>query len=133
MVQHCRVLLFGSSEGFTLECDPGQTHFQLRAKLILRQVAFNPISFFAFGIEYDYSRCPRGVKTMEISRVFFDMCFERDEVVVDKRSSLFIAVRLGFQPNASASSGRGTEVDEQRLLIGLGLRERRVGICQPLN
>lgn len=133
MVQHCRVLLLGSSESFTHEGDPGQTHFQLCAKLILRQVAFDPVSFFAFWIEYDYSRCPRGVKTMEISRVFFDVCFERDEVVVDKRSSLFIAVRLGFQPNASTSSGRGTEVDEQRLLVGFGLLERSVGVCQPLN
>jgi len=49
---------------------------------------------------------------MEIGGVFLDVCFERDEVVVDKGGSLFIAVRLGFQPNASTSSGRGTKVDE---------------------
>jgi hypothetical protein len=70
---------------------------------------------------------------MEISRVFFDVSFERDEVVVDKRSSLFIAVRLGFQPNASASSGRGAKVDEQRLFVGFRLRERSVGVCLPVN
>ena len=84
MVQHCCILLFGSSKGFTLKGDSRETHFQLRAKLILRQVAFDPVSFLTFRIEYDYSRCPRSVKTMEISRVFFDVCFERDEVVVDK-------------------------------------------------
>lgn len=84
MLQHCRVLLLSSSKIFTHECDPGESHLQLRAKLILRQVAFDPVPFHTFWIEYDYCRRPRGVKTMEISRVFLDVCFERDEVVVDK-------------------------------------------------
>jgi len=112
MVHDCRVLLFSTSKIFTLESDPGETHFQLCAKLILRQVAFDPVSLDTFRIEHDYGRRPRRVKTMEISRVFFDVRFEWHEVVVDKRSSFFIAVRLGFQPNASASSWSGAKVDE---------------------
>jgi NAD(P)-dependent dehydrogenase (short-subunit alcohol dehydrogenase family) len=64
--------------------------------------------------------------------VFFDVCLERHEVVVNKRSSLVIAVRLGFQPSTTASGRRGAEVDEQRLLLRFGFRECRVSVFQPM-
>jgi hypothetical protein len=66
---------------------------------------------------------------MEIGWVFLDVGLEWHEVVVDKRSGLVIAVRLGFQPNTSASTGSGAEVDQQRLLVGFCFRERGVGVC----
>jgi len=66
---------------------------------------------------------------MEIRGMLFDVCFERYEVVVNKRSSLVIVVRLGFQPSTCASCRSGAKVDEQRLLLRLGFRERRVSVC----
>src|SRR6185369_10535394 len=47
-VQHCCVLLLSSSKVFTHECDASESHFQLCAKLVPRQIAFNPITFHTF-------------------------------------------------------------------------------------
>jgi hypothetical protein len=69
---------------------------------------------------------------VEISGVFFDVCLEWHEVVVNKRGSLVIAVRLGFQPSTRASGRRGAKIDEQRLLLGFGFRECRVSVFQPM-
>jgi hypothetical protein len=70
---------------------------------------------------------------VKVSRVFFDVGFEGDEVSVNKRGSLVIAVRLGFQPSTCTSGGRGAEVDEQRLLLSFGFRECGVSVFQPMN
>jgi hypothetical protein len=69
---------------------------------------------------------------VEISGVFFDVCLEWHEVVVNKRGSLVIAIRLGFQPSTRASGRRGAKIDEQRLLLGFGFRECRVSVFQPM-
>ena len=87
-----------------------ETEFQLRAKLFCGQVTLDAKSFFAVWIENDHGWCPQSVETMEVSGVLFDVCLERHEVVVNKRSSLVIAVRLGFQPSTCASRGRGAKV-----------------------
>jgi hypothetical protein len=66
---------------------------------------------------------------MEIFGMLFDMCLERNEVVVNKSSSLGIVVRLGFQPSTCASRRRGAKVNEQRLLLRLRFRECGVSVC----
>lgn len=70
---------------------------------------------------------------MEVSGVLFDVCFERYEVFVDEGGGFVVAVRFGFQPNTSASGGSGAEIDQHRSFTGLCFRERRVGICHPVN
>jgi hypothetical protein len=54
---------------------------------------------------------------MKVSRVFFDVGFERNEILVDERRGLLIAVRLSFQPSACTSSRRRTEINEHGFLI----------------
>jgi len=39
--------------------------------------------------------------------MFFDMSFERDEGLIDEVGEFFVAVGLGFQPSACASSRGG--------------------------
>jgi len=56
----------------------------LRSKLLVRQVAVDANTFLAVWIEYQYGGCPNCVETMEVSRTFFDVGFERDKVFVDE-------------------------------------------------
>jgi hypothetical protein len=69
---------------------------------------------------------------MEVNRVLFNVCFEWHEVVVNERSGLVVAVRLGFQPSTSASCGRRAEIDQQRSFLRFGFGECRVSVCQPM-
>jgi hypothetical protein len=70
---------------------------------------------------------------MKVGRVLFDVSFERDEVIVDKGRDFRVVVGLGFQPSTRASSRCRAEVNEQRFLLRLGLRERRVSILVPIH
>lgn len=69
---------------------------------------------------------------MEVSGVLFDMCFERHEVVVDERCRLVVAVRLSFQPSASASGRGRAEVDQQWFLLRFGFNECCISVFQPM-
>jgi len=42
-------------------------------------------------------------------------------------------VGFGLQQNATDSSGRGAEVDEQRLVLGLSAGERAVQVFRPFQ
>ena len=70
---------------------------------------------------------------MEVSGMLFDVCFERYEVFVDEGSGFVVAVRFGLQPNTSASGRSSAEIDQHRSFTGLCFRERRVGVCHPVN
>jgi hypothetical protein len=70
---------------------------------------------------------------MEVSWVFFDVCLEWDEVLVDEGRGLIVAVRLGFQPSTCASGRSRAEIDEQRFLTVFGFRECRVSVCHPID
>ena len=126
--EHFGVPAFCISPVLAHERDARERQFQLRAKFACRQIAFDTKPLFSVWIENDHAWRPQRVEPVEIRGVLFDVCFERHEVVVNKRSSLVIAVRLGFQPSTRASRRRGAKVDEQRLLLSLGFRECRVGV-----
>ena len=65
--------------------------------------------------------------------MFLDVSFEWDEVLVDEVRNLLIRVGLSFQLSAGASSGRGGKINQQRLLLGFGLSERRVHVFDPID
>jgi hypothetical protein len=65
--------------------------------------------------------------------MFLDVRFERNEILVDEIRYFRVGVRLGFQPSARASSRCCAEINEQRFLALLSLRERRVSIFVPLD
>ncbi len=91
-IEHLRVSAFSITPVFIHKGNSPETQFQLGAEFIFWQVALKTISFLSVRIENeDYGR-PYRVETMEVSRVFFDMCFKGHEGLVDERSSLFIAV-----------------------------------------
>jgi hypothetical protein len=56
----------------------------LRAKLVDRKIALDAIALFTVRIEYQDAWCPQCVEAMEVSGMFFDVCFQRDEVFVDE-------------------------------------------------
>lgn len=64
--------------------------------------------------------------------MLFDVCGERDEVVVNEGRGLIVVVRFGFQPNACASGGGGAEIYQQRFVVGFRLGERGVRVFQPI-
>jgi hypothetical protein len=132
MLEHFGVPAFRISPVFTHKRHTSKTQFQLRTKLVFRQITLDAKPLFPVRIENNHGWRPQSVETMEVNRVFFDVCLERHEVGVDKRSSLVIAVRLGFQPSTCASGRSGAEVDEQRLLLSFRFRECRVSVCQPM-
>jgi hypothetical protein len=65
--------------------------------------------------------------------MFFDVSFEWDEVLVDKVSGFLIGIGLGFQPSTCASSRRGREIDQQRLILSFRLLESGIGIFDPVD
>jgi hypothetical protein len=65
--------------------------------------------------------------------VFFDVSFERDEMLVNEVGNSLIRVGLGLQPSASASSRSSREINQQWFVLGLGLSERGVHFCDPID
>jgi hypothetical protein len=82
-------------------------HLKSRAKPILRQIAFDPIPFDAFGIENKNRRRPNRTEAFEVSGMFLDMSFEWDEVLINEVGGTFVGIGLGFQPSTCASSRCG--------------------------
>jgi hypothetical protein len=60
---------------------------------------------------------------VESGGLLFDVDVEGDELVANERRDLVIAVRFGFQPNATPSGGCRAEVDEKRLFRLRGLAQ----------
>jgi hypothetical protein len=70
---------------------------------------------------------------MKPCRVFFDVGFDRDKGLIDEVCDCLVAVRLGFQPSTSASSGRGREINQQRFVLSFGIGECGVDIFLPID
>jgi hypothetical protein len=83
----------------------------LRQKLILRQVAFDPMLFGARRIQDQDRRGPDRIEPIEPRRMFFDVRLDREKIRVDKARNPFIRVRLGFQPSTSASRRSRAEIE----------------------
>ena len=113
--------------------DSGETHLEVYAKLVTREIALQSPPLFAFRVCDEYGRRPDSVEAMEVFRVLFDMDLERDEVVVDECRGLCIVVGLGLQPSACSSGRCRAEVDKQRLVLFLCLPKRLVGVFDPVN
>jgi hypothetical protein len=70
---------------------------------------------------------------MEVHGAFFDVGCYRKEILIDEGRDFIVGIGFGFQPNARASSRGRAEVDQQRLLFGLGLSECRIDVFVPVN
>lgn len=65
--------------------------------------------------------------------MFFDVGFDRKEIVIDKIRNFIVSVGFGLQPNTCASSRSRTEIKQHRLLVGLCLSKRNIKVFDPLN
>ncbi|HEY6249890.1 MAG TPA: hypothetical protein VI685_08000 [Candidatus Angelobacter sp.] len=70
---------------------------------------------------------------MKIYRRLFDVEGYGKEIVVNEVCDFLVGVGFGFQPNTSASSRCGTEVKQDWLSIAFCLRQRGVGVFDPLH
>ena len=68
---------------------------------------------------------------MEVGRVFLDVRLNRKEILIDEARDFIVIVGLGFQPNASASSGSRAEVNQQRFVVRFRLGERCINVFVP--
>ena len=84
VVQHCCISAFRIGPILVHERDASEAHFQLRTKFISWQIALETLPFYSVRIKDEHGWRPHCVKAMEVDRMFFDVCFERDEVVVDE-------------------------------------------------
>ena len=125
-------MTFGVGPIFSGEGEPAETHFQVGAELVFRQIAFEPPAFFAFGIEYEDRRRPERVEAPEIFRIFLDVNPKRNEGFFDERRQTGVIVRLLFEPQTGTSGRRGAEIDEQWFVLIFGPGERLVGVFDPI-
>ena len=65
--------------------------------------------------------------------MFFDVGFDRDEVLIDELRRLRIFVRLGIQPSTRASSRCGAEVQQDRLALFFCLLKRLIDGLAPIH
>jgi hypothetical protein len=70
---------------------------------------------------------------MEVNGVFLDVRFDRKESLIDEGRDFIVGIGFGLQPNACASSRSSAEVEQQGLLVSLGLSECRIDVFVPLN
>ena len=97
------------------------------------QIAFETDALLPIAVEEKDSRRPDRFKSVEPCRMFFDVRFDRHEMLMDEVGCFLIGVRLGFQPSAGASSGRGTEIKQDRTVLLLRLCERLIDIFTPIH
>ena len=65
--------------------------------------------------------------------MLLDMGLYGNEISLDKLGGLLVLVGLGIQPNASSSSRRGTEVDQDRKILLLRFNKSLIDICSPIH
>jgi hypothetical protein len=105
----------------------------VRGKLVAGKVPFDSKTLFAVLVEDQRSRRPQDVEAVKARGVLFDVNGRRNELFVDPFRQLRIAVGLGFQPSAAASSGRGAEIEQHRTMFFLGFAECRINILDPVD
>jgi hypothetical protein len=114
------------------EGDASEAEMQLRQEFVTRQIAFTPPPFAAGWIEDDDRRRPENPQSVKHRSLLFDVGLAGDEMLLDERGNLRVVVRFGFQPNASASSRRCSEVREDGLAAAR-FAKRLIDILLPTN
>lgn len=56
-----------------------------------------------------------------------------NEVLLDERRDLRVAIRFGFQPSACASSRGGAEVNQDRFVFRLRLGQSGINVFDPMH
>ena len=133
MLEHRVIPALSFLPAFVLECIARQAEHKLCAELLPRQITFAAETFRAALVEDEHGRRPQCVEAVEERSGFLDVGGYRDKILIDEQRELRVGVRFGFQPNTSASRGRGTEVEQHGFVFGFGAGERTVEVFAPLN
>jgi hypothetical protein len=70
---------------------------------------------------------------MEPRRVFLDVCFNGQEILLDELRGLLVFVGFGIQPSARFSSRSGAEVQQDRTSLLLRLGQGLIDIFAPTH
>ena len=115
------------------ERDPAETTCQGCHEFGIWQISFDTDALLPVAVEEQDRRRPDRVKSVEPRRMFFDVGFDRDEMLVDEVACFGIGVRLGFQPSASASSRRRTEIEQERAILLFRGGEPLIHVSAPIH
>jgi hypothetical protein len=74
------------------ECDPAQTSLKSTEKIGFRQIAFQSDALLTVAVEEKHRRRPHSFETVEPGRMFLDVRFDGEEILVDEVSGLIILV-----------------------------------------
>lgn len=66
------------------EVDSRQSQFQLGMKFCFRKIALDAPSFLSLRIQNQYGGSPQRIEAVEVNGMFFDVGFNRNEVVIDE-------------------------------------------------
>lgn len=113
--------------------DPRHAHFQMGAKLGFGKITLDARPLSSVSIQDEHRRSPQRAEAVKVSWTFCDIYPDGQEMFIDEARGLFVGVRFGFQPNASASLRRGAKVKQQPPLACLCLRERGINVFLPFN
>jgi len=113
------------------EGDPGKSEQQLRGKLVLWQITFYAVPFFAVFVQHQGGWRPDGIKAVEPGWIFLDVDSDGHEFLIDEGCELRVSIRFGFQPSACASSGSGAKVDQQGFVLCFGLAQGSIYVFVP--
>jgi hypothetical protein len=68
---------------------------------------------------------------MKPCRILLDVDRDGNEILIDGRSQLRIAVRLGLQPSACPSGRRRAKVHQHRFVLRFCLAQRGINVFIP--
>ena len=70
---------------------------------------------------------------MEPRRVFLDVGFDGQEILVDEIGGSLVLVRLGIQPSTGASGRRRTEIQQYGAALLFRGDERLIDVLAPID
>jgi hypothetical protein len=87
-----RIDLFRVSKFLLHEIDARHGHFQTRAKPVLRQIAFDAVPLDTLRVDDQDAWCPQRREPLEPRRMFFNVSFEGNELLIDEVRGFLIGV-----------------------------------------
>jgi len=115
------------------ELDPPEAHPEPDPEFAAGKIAFQAPHLDRPRRQDEDGRSPADVEAAEQAGLLVDIHSKRNEMPVDEIGSLVVPIRLGLQPNAAASSRRGAEVEEGRLLRFRRLAQGRIDAISPVD
>jgi hypothetical protein len=92
MLGNLRIDLFRVSKFLLHEIDARQSHFHARAEPVLRQIPLDAVQLERLRVDDQNAWCPQRREALEPRRMFFNVSFEGNELLIDEVRSFLIRV-----------------------------------------